>query len=87
MKTGASFTGLIVAFLLLGVLPFHRWHHTSEAEGLDKNFAGLFPFIDVAFGTFYLPSDRRAEKFGLAGESVPEGFVAQLLYPFRRASG
>lgn len=22
---------------------FHRWHHTSQDEGLDKNFAGLFP--------------------------------------------
>ena len=22
---------------------FHRWHHTTEEEGLDTNFAGLFP--------------------------------------------
>jgi sterol desaturase/sphingolipid hydroxylase (fatty acid hydroxylase superfamily) len=64
---------------------FHRWHHTSEEEGLDKNFAGLFPFLDLLFGTFYMPADRRAQRFGLAGESVPEGLVAQLLYPFRRS--
>ena len=38
---------------------FHRWHHTSEDEGLDKNFAGLLPLFDVAFGTYYMPNDRR----------------------------
>jgi sterol desaturase/sphingolipid hydroxylase (fatty acid hydroxylase superfamily) len=32
---------------------FHRWHHTWEAEGMDRNFSGLFPWIDLLFGTFY----------------------------------
>jgi len=63
---------------------FHRWHHTSEREGLDKNFAGLFPFWDLLFGTFYMPEGRRPERFGLAGERVPEGLLGQLAYPFRR---
>ena len=63
---------------------FHRWHHTSEEEGLDTNFAGLFPFIDLAFGTFYMPSGRRPERFGVTGEAVPDGLLAQLAYPFRR---
>jgi sterol desaturase/sphingolipid hydroxylase (fatty acid hydroxylase superfamily) len=63
---------------------FHRWHHTSEEEGRDKNFAGLFPILDVLFGTFYLPEGRQPRQFGLANEDVPEGLVAQLLYPFRR---
>jgi sterol desaturase/sphingolipid hydroxylase (fatty acid hydroxylase superfamily) len=61
---------------------FHRWHHTSEEEGLDKNFAGLFPFIDLAFGTFYMPRGRRPARFGLAGEAVPETLLGQLAYPF-----
>ena len=61
---------------------FHRWHHTSESEGLDKNFAGLFPWIDLLFGTFYMP-DRQPQTFGVA-DPVPSGFVAQLAYPFRR---
>ena len=64
---------------------FHRWHHTSEDEGLDKNFAGLFPVFDVAFGTYYMPEGRLPEKFGLKNEAVPAGFWGQLLYPFRRA--
>ena len=61
---------------------FHRWHHTTEAEGLDRNFAGLFPFIDLAFGTFYMPPGRQPERFGVTGDPVPDGLLAQLLHPF-----
>ena len=64
---------------------FHRWHHTSEDEGLDKNFAGLFPWIDLVFGTYYMPAGRLPERFGLKNERVPEGLLGQLAYPFRRA--
>jgi sterol desaturase/sphingolipid hydroxylase (fatty acid hydroxylase superfamily) len=63
---------------------FHRWHHTSEAEGLDKNFAGFLPLWDVLFGTYFMP-DRAPETFGTTDE-VPEGVVGQLLWPFRRAT-
>lgn len=63
---------------------FHRWHHTSQNEGLDKNFAGFFPLWDIMFGTFYMPRGRQPEVFGVAGEAVPEGIVGQMLYPFRR---
>ena len=62
---------------------FHRWHHTSEEEGLDKNFAGLFPFIDLVFGTFYMPPDRQPQRFGILDNSVPSGLLGQLVYPFR----
>ncbi len=64
---------------------FHRWHHTSEDEGLDKNFAGLFPFFDVLFGTYYMPKDRVPKRFGIRNDDVPEGFLGQLAYPFRAA--
>jgi sterol desaturase/sphingolipid hydroxylase (fatty acid hydroxylase superfamily) len=63
---------------------FHRWHHTTEEEGLDKNFAGLFPFIDLAFGTFYMPPGRQPQRFGILGDDVPDGLWAQIVYPFRR---
>ena len=62
---------------------FHRWHHTSEEQGLDKNFAGLFTFLDLLFGTFHMPPGRQPERFGLTNEEVPEGLLAQLAYPFR----
>jgi sterol desaturase/sphingolipid hydroxylase (fatty acid hydroxylase superfamily) len=63
---------------------FHRWHHTFEDEGRDKNFGGILAVWDVWFGTFYLPSGRRATRFG-ASDAVPEGFLAQLAYPLLRA--
>jgi len=63
---------------------FHRWHHTSEDEGLDRNFAGLFPWIDILFGTFYMPPEREPQRFGLHNEPIPTTFVAQLAYPFQR---
>jgi sterol desaturase/sphingolipid hydroxylase (fatty acid hydroxylase superfamily) len=62
---------------------FHRWHHTTEEEGLDKNFAGLFPFIDVMFGTFYMPPDRLPQRFGILDDDVPDGLWGQLRYPFQ----
>jgi sterol desaturase/sphingolipid hydroxylase (fatty acid hydroxylase superfamily) len=61
---------------------FHRWHHTSASEGRDKNFAGLFPFWDLVFGTFYMPA-HEPTVFG-ADEEVPDGILAQLAWPFRR---
>ena len=66
---------------------FHRWHHTSEKEGWDKNFAGLFPFIDALFGTLYLPVGKQPTRFGVAGTPVPDGLWAQLVWPFKRAAG
>ncbi len=62
---------------------FHRWHHTTEAEGLDRNFAPTFPFLDLLGGTFYMPAGKRPEVYG-TGE-VPAGFVGQMAYPFRGA--
>jgi sterol desaturase/sphingolipid hydroxylase (fatty acid hydroxylase superfamily) len=62
---------------------FHRWHHTSQAEGLDKNFGGLFLFWDRLFGTLYLPA-AQAQRFGLFDEKMPESFVRQLMWPFMK---
>lgn len=63
---------------------FHRWHHTSEKEGLDRNFAGMFPWLDLLFGTLYLPRDRQPLVFGVSGSPVPGTFVGHLLYPWKR---
>jgi sterol desaturase/sphingolipid hydroxylase (fatty acid hydroxylase superfamily) len=63
---------------------FHRWHHTSAEEGRDKNFAGLFPFWDALFGTYFAPPGRAPTEFGAAGEPVPAGIWRQLAYPFRK---
>src|SRR5262245_45894576 len=62
---------------------FHRWHHTTEKEGLDKNFASTFPVLDLVFGTFYMPKGKVPEEFGSGDPEMPESFLGQLIYPFR----
>ena len=64
---------------------YHRWHHTMSHEGGNKNFANLFSFWDRVFGTYYLPEDRVAQKFGLDNERIPENYLAQLMYPFKKS--
>jgi lathosterol oxidase len=63
---------------------YHHWHHTSQAEGIDKNFAIHFPWIDRIFGTYYLPKDKWPDTYGLNNEPIPRGFWGQLFYPFTR---
>jgi lathosterol oxidase len=64
---------------------YHHWHHTSQKEALDKNFAIHFPWIDRIFGTHYLPAgDRWPDTYGLHNEPIPRGFWAQFFYPFVR---
>ena len=63
---------------------FHRWHHTSEEEGLDRNFAGLFPWLDLLFVTFHMPREREPQEFGIVGARVPTGLWSQLVWPWRR---
>ncbi|MDY7012282.1 MAG: sterol desaturase family protein [Cyanobacteriota bacterium] len=60
---------------------FHRWHHCNDPEIYDKNLAGTFPVVDLVFGTLYLPSDRRPERYGI-GEPMPNSYLGQLAYPF-----
>jgi len=60
---------------------FHHWHHTSEKEGIDKNFAIHFPWIDKIFGTYYYP-DHWPERYGLDGEGIAPNFLGQTIDPF-----
>lgn len=61
---------------------YHRWHHTTEAAGLDKNFAGFLPLWDWLFGTLYFPRHRHPDQFGVH-DHVPAGVWPQLVYPFK----
>ena len=64
---------------------YHRWHHTSEPQGIDKNFSSIFPIWDLLFGTCYFPP-REPTRFGVHRDPVPESLLGQLLYPFRTPS-
>ena len=63
---------------------YHHWHHTSQPESIDKNFAIHFPWIDRIFGTYYLPKDKWPDTYGLHNEKLPAGFWGQFFYPFTR---
>ncbi len=72
---------------LIATPVFHHWHHSSDRDALDKNFAVHTPIWDILFGTYYLP-DRWPTVYGLHNRhDVPARWVTQLLYPFRRRSG
>jgi lathosterol oxidase len=62
---------------------YHHWHHTSQKEGLDKNFAIHFPWIDKIFGTYHCP-DEWPGGYGLAGQQISPRFVRQTIEPFTR---
>jgi sterol desaturase/sphingolipid hydroxylase (fatty acid hydroxylase superfamily) len=64
------------------VMPrYHHWHHTSQQEAIDRNFAIHFPWIDRIFGTYYFPKEW-PERYGLAGEEISPSFLGQTIEPF-----
>jgi len=68
---------------LVATPAFHHWHHSAEADAIDKNFAVHTPIWDVLFGTYYLP-DRWPAAYGLHDRrQVPKRWLTQLVYPLR----
>ena len=66
------------------VMPrYHHWHHSSQKEAIDKNFAIHFPWIDRLFGTYYFPAEWPV-AYGLDAEEIPRGFIRQTYEPFIR---
>jgi len=61
---------------------YHHWHHSSQREAIDKNFAIHFPWIDRIFGTYYYPADEWPSNYGIKGEVIPDGFIRQTYEPF-----
>lgn len=63
---------------------FHHWHHGSDKEAIDINYAAHLPLLDRLFGTYHMPRDRWPEKYGVVGDPLPKGMWRQFLYPFQR---
>ncbi len=61
---------------------YHHWHHSSEPEAIDKNFAGVLVAWDWLFGTLYFPRCRLPSAYGVSGGGVPQSFLGLLSYPF-----
>ena len=61
---------------------FHHWHHSADAEAIDKNYAANLPLLDMLFGSYVGNHDRWPETYGVVGKPLPTGFLSQHLYPF-----
>jgi len=62
---------------------FHHWHHASDEEAIDKNYAAHYAFLDYLFGTAVKSTKKFPERYGVVGDYMPDGFVRQQLFPFR----
>jgi len=78
--TNVPWTYGLLRFVVVSPV-YHQWHHSSEPEALDKNFAGVFPVWDLLFGTWYMPRGKLAARFGCKSDPPPEHLPGQLLYP------
>ena len=63
---------------------FHHWHHTNDPRAIHSNYSVFLPVWDQVFGTYYVPADRRPDRYGI-DEYMPAGMVAQLRWPLRGA--
>ncbi|MEP6612505.1 MAG: sterol desaturase family protein [Mucilaginibacter sp.] len=64
---------------------YHHWHHCEDPKYYGHNFASVFPFIDIMFGTYYLPGKKWPAGTGVHEASYPKGFIKQSIYPFTKS--
>ena len=58
---------------------FHHWHHSATTY--NKNYAVHLPIIDKMFGSYHLPVGEWPDEYGIEGNPVPDGYLAQLVHP------
>jgi sterol desaturase/sphingolipid hydroxylase (fatty acid hydroxylase superfamily) len=66
----------------------HRWHHAADdVQAQNKNFAIVWAWLDLLFGTYYVPEKRLPTRYGVIDDEGNDvagpSYVDQLLYPFR----
>jgi sterol desaturase/sphingolipid hydroxylase (fatty acid hydroxylase superfamily) len=61
---------------------FHHWHHSNEPDAHCSNYSVFLPVWDLVFGTYFMPADRRPQRYGV-DDPVPPRFADQLWYPMR----
>ena len=64
---------------------YHHWHHCEDPKYYGHNFASIFPFIDMIFGTYYLPGKKWPASTGVLEAQYPKGFIKQSIYPFTKS--
>jgi sterol desaturase/sphingolipid hydroxylase (fatty acid hydroxylase superfamily) len=61
---------------------FHHWHHASDDEALDKNYAAHYSFLDYLFGTAVKSDKVWPTSYGVKGDYMPANYIQQQLFPF-----
>jgi sterol desaturase/sphingolipid hydroxylase (fatty acid hydroxylase superfamily) len=61
----------------------HRWHHATDGEARDRNFATKLALWDRLFGTAFLPAGRKPSGYGLTEVEFPKGYLAQHWFALR----
>jgi sterol desaturase/sphingolipid hydroxylase (fatty acid hydroxylase superfamily) len=64
---------------------FHHWHHSSDDEAIDRNYAAHYSFLDHLFGTAVkVPAHKPLPAaYGVVGDYMPDGWRAHQAFPFR----
>ncbi len=63
---------------------FHHWHHSQDHEGIDKNYAAHFSFLDYLFGTAASADRDWPDRYGVLGDYVPQTYLGQMTFPFTK---
>ena len=71
---------------VVGSAETHRWHHARDPRTASCNFGNTTIIWDLVFGTWHLPRDSRIEDVGIQDRAYPQGFLRQMLVPFRGKS-
>lgn len=61
----------------------HRWHHCRDERLAGRNFATIFAFFDVAFGTWAMPEERPAPAMGIYDRRIGRTWIQHMIYPLR----
>lgn len=61
----------------------HRWHHATDRDARDTNFAAQLSVIDLIGGTIFMPKERVPSAYGVR-EKLPRLYHLQFLYPFQK---
>ena len=62
---------------------FHRLHHSSLPEHRDCNYAAVFTFFDVLFGTYREPQAGEYPPTGIDAGERPHSLAEALTWPWR----
>ena len=60
---------------------YHHWHHSSDDEAIDTNYAAHLPAIDWMFGTYHMPPNRWPREIRHGRRSPAEGHRPAVLLP------